>query len=70
MIASLVHACGWLQINGLSLNASKSEAMAIGTGARHRQEIGEIQLGDASIETTTHPHGISGVSDIGQHDAV
>ena len=45
----------WLAVHGLSLNASKSEAMVVDTGDRHRQQgkIGTILLGDTSIETAT-----------------
>ncbi len=37
----------WFTLNGLSLNPDKSEAIVVGTGARHRQEgeIGTVALG-------------------------
>jgi hypothetical protein len=44
----------WFEVNGLALNPDKSEAIVIGTGARHRQEgeIGSVRLGDVDIHTS------------------
>jgi len=41
-------------LNGLALNADKSEAIVVGTGARHRQEgdIGSVSLGGVNISVS------------------
>jgi hypothetical protein len=44
----------WFALNGLSLNPDKSEAIIIGTGARHRSEglVKAVKLGSESITVT------------------
>jgi len=44
----------WFALNGLSLNPDKSEAIIIGTGARHRSEglVNAVKLGSESITVT------------------
>ena len=41
----------WLDLNGLSLNPEKTEAIVIGTSSRHRREgeIATVQLGDVTV---------------------
>ena len=54
-LSSLFACClavyNWFLLNGLSLNPDKSEAIVIGTGARHRSEcsLDVVTVGDAKI---------------------
>ena len=43
----------WLDLNGLSLNPDKTEAIVIGTSARHRreEEIAAVELGDITVHS-------------------
>ena len=58
----------WLDLNGLSLNADKTEAIVIGTSSRQAAEspVTSVDLGDVSVQTSDCVKTL-GVRHLGRH---